>query len=53
MANYKKKNGKRKRDSFNGFRWITNFSRAAIGDMSRYSSAIRRFIRQSSKANEE
>lgn len=50
MANYKKKNGHRKRPRFHGFRNTKNNARS---DSWRLDSIIRRFIRQSSKVDEE
>jgi len=54
MANYKKKNGNRKRDKLHGFRWIKDvLNSSGKGDSWRIGGLIRRHIRQSSQAHEE
>lgn len=54
MANYKKKNGNRKREKLRGFRWMRNLVTAS-GDFGswRIGGLIRRHIRQSSQASED
>lgn len=51
MANYKKKNGTRKREKTNGFRWIKDLASASgrYGSY-RFGGKIRRFVRQSFQA---
>lgn len=51
MANYKKKNGNRKRERLYGFRNLLN--RSAYGSSWRINSLIRCFVRQSKQADED